>query len=151
MDSKVFEEMANNIVESIVGLDGEFTVEVCRNSKKDKQMNYYETIGTIVGNSIEYTDGELQVKNEVGKITGSITHKLLVKNYDVMTVYHNGSIVGGFDVDTHNENVKDLIEKKEFLIEQLLNLPEDKREAAINNLIDSGIMTKAEETESDVE
>ena len=152
MEKKYFEELAQNIVESTKDVDGEIIVEVCRNSKKDKQMNYYESITTIVGNVVEYTeDGELQTKNSSGKITGSISHKALTKNYDVLTASCNGEFLGGYDVDLHNENVKDLVEKKEFLVEQILNLSEEQREAAILHLVEMGVMAKVEETEDDVE
>ena len=144
MDKKVFEPMAIEIVESINGTEGNFVLEVNRNTKKDKTTSYYDTIYSISGEALKYSDdGDLNVLDGTGKIVGHINHKAMTKNYDVLSISINGEYVGGFDLNAHNEYIMDLEEKRDELEKLISNLPPEEREE-VNKLIEEKFGNKSE-------
>ena len=144
MDIKVFEPMALGIVNSVENLDGTFVLEVNRNTKKDKETTYYDTIYSISGTALNYSDnGDLNVLDQKGEIIGHINNKALIKNSDVLSISINGEYVGGFDLNAHNEYIMELEEKREQLEQLINNLPPEER-AEVNRLIEEKFGNKTE-------
>jgi hypothetical protein len=145
MEKKLFEEMSKEIVESAVGKTGSICVEVNRNSKKDKENTYYDTIYSVYGSKVECSeDGdELTVLDGNGRIRGHIHHKALTKNYDVLSLSCNGEYIGGFDMDKHNEKVMEKEQREKELLEMINDLDGENRQK-IEEFIDS--LSPKEET-----
>lgn len=151
MDIKIFEPMAKEIVESVKGKEGNFVIEVNRNTKKDKATTYYDTIYSITGEALNYADnGDLNVLDGKGQIIGHINHKALIKNSDVLSISINGEYIGGFDLNTHNEYIMELEEKRDKLEQLINNLPPEEREE-VNRLIEEKFGNKTEEAVEEVQ
>ena len=147
MDKKIFEPMAKEIVENVK--EGNFVLEVNRNTKKEKTTTYYDTIYSISGEALNYSDdGDLNVLDKTGKIIGHINHKALTKNYDVLSVSINGEYVAGFDLNAHNEHIMELEEKRDKLENLINSLPPEEQDE-INRLIEEKFGNKTEEPVQD--
>lgn len=128
MKKDIFEEMAKDVVESCKGKEGNLCLEVNRNTKQDKETSFYETVACVYCDKLAYSeDGELQGFDKQGKIIGSISHKILTKNYDVLSVSQNGVYIGGFDMDTHTESVVEYEKNLEKLNSIIESMNDDER------------------------